>query len=263
MRYLTSTIVVLTLLTGCGGKKKDADVDPKTGLTSKQYDQMKTINESFTNIDSAISVASKGTNSTNEKVSKLADMLKANGCREEGKPEPTESYTSNWKAAYSLGAGGCPLKITKDWDYNGNNTRRTWVYRHNVETQFGDFRDTSEIESFAVQHADLIVNNQSGGNQTVTGNYQYSNFVVRDIGLLTASLRTDQRYTVGRSGGGTVTFRLNSRKDLKVKLDVTFRSGRPTSYRINGYDVQPDVVNELFSSFGIMQVKARSEKMLY
>lgn len=263
MRYLTSIALVTALITGCGGNKKDDDVDPNTGLTDKQYEMMKAINDSFLNIDSAVTMVSKNGTSNNEKVQKLAELLKSNGCKESGKNEPAETFNSNWKANYTMGSnGGCPLKITKDWDYNGDSLRRTWVYSQQINTQFGDFRDTSEVESLTIDRANMIVTNRSG-SQTVDGTFQYTNFVVRDIGLLTGMMRTNQTYSMNRTGGGTIDFRLNSRKDLRVKLLIDFRTGRATTYRINGHQVQPAVVDELFSSFGIMQVKARSEKMLY
>jgi hypothetical protein len=263
MRYLILLAFISAFLTGCPGKKNE-DVNPKTGFTPEHYAMVKEINEGFRDLGTAVALGVEGkTTGPNDKVSKMAELIKDAGCKEDNKDEPAEDFKTNFTKTYSVGASGsCPVRIHKWWDYTGDNQNRIWNFTHKIDSGSSDFRDTSVVESFAIHKGQLTVQNRTS-SQKVDGFLNYSNFVVKGVGLLTSSLKLSSNYTTGRTGGGSLTFQLNSRKEFKAKVMITWHTGRATTYRINGYNVERNVVDDLFSSYGLEKIKDRSVNMLY
>lgn len=265
MRYLISAVIISIILMGCGKKQKD--VDPKTGLTPENYDLMKAINDDFQDLSAAVAlgVGTGSTDGPSEKVSVMAKMIRDGGCSEGTRGTVLDGEVVNaWSADYVMGAeASCPLQINRTWDYVVN-PNREWSISHSIKINNSDFKNQAVVESFTLSNGQLTVKKTNGGsNYLVEGGMNITNFVVKGAGLLVASMSTDQQYTAGHVGGGTINFNISSRTGFRAKLVMTFRTGRATTYRINGYNVEQGVVDELFSSFGLEQIRDRSQKMLY
>jgi len=262
MQALIILALFSALITGCSGKK-DKNVDERTGLTDEEYAKMMNINQTLTDLDLAVSL-SRPPALMNEKVEKMSDSMKAANCRHEGSANPIEKYDVNWTPpSHIVGGAGCPIELKTDWSTTANSIDRVWTFKKEIKVTNEAFGKEANLKSLGIVGTIEVKRSASGADQDVRIEVVYNNLTTHAEGQVLASIKSPRMRFNGRRGSGTVTFNLQTRNNLKVKLEIFLTPSRPARYRINGTNVDEFVVTELFSAFKPDEIKARFEKMLY
>jgi hypothetical protein len=76
-----------------------------------------------------------------------------------------------------------------------------------------------------------------------------------------ANIRTEQNYGAVR-GGGRIDMVIESFKQFKVNVFISWATGRTPIFKINNKTVDQKDVHDLFSSFRLLELIDRSQKML-
>ena len=263
MRALIILTLFTAFLTSCSGGKKKG-VDPNTGLTKDEYNVLKAINDSFSDVDQAVDISTKPlTADPSEKAQELAKMIPAGGCRADGPKTAPHNVDHNWDVSRTVNGASCPLEINHDWHFSGDSQSRRYTYNKRFKTTTRDFFDASKLEAYQINNAKFTVINKTA-IQTLEGDLNYVSFQVKDVGLVTAGLKTSQSYNSSRKGGGNLIFQLiNTRKKVRVTVKISWYTGRSDIYSVNGTVVGLNVIEDLFSAYELMEIKARSANLLY
>lgn len=261
MRSLFFPLAAIVFLASCQGGQQKAT---NAGLSDDTYNKLKTINEGLADNKEAIRVAFEGfhpesvTSAPSQKVLKMAELIHKGNCTRTVK-EPAEAYDRSWTGAHEVSGAECPMNLKQNWSFDTRN--RTWtIVADSFTAKSSEFQKESLIQSYTVSDGFLTVSS-GPTSQKITGTINYFNFKVTGIGNVAANIRTEQNYT-GSRGGGRLEFNIDSFKNFKVNVVITWSTGRTPIFRVNGKTVDQKDVEDLFSSFQLMELIDRSQKML-
>lgn len=259
MRSLLFLAAAIWILASCNGVK-----NPEAGntdLSADTYNKLKTINEGMADNEQAIRLAFNGFQpdaAPSEKVQKLAEMIHNGNCTRSVR-EPAEAYDHNWSGLQEVNGTSCPLALKQNWSFDARN--RTWKVNSDVfVASSAAYQKESPIQSYSVTDGFLAVTETTSGHR-VTGTINYYNFRVTGIGVVAANIRTEQNYGAVR-GGGRIDMVIESFKQFKVNVFISWATGRTPIFKINNKTVDQKDVQDLFSSFHLLELIDRSQKML-
>lgn len=236
---------------GCGNKKA-------SDLNSDQKDLLKAINESFGDTERAVqkAFAKSAHISSAEKVQKLAGYIVSSGCeRKFESDEPiSETYTRDWNANQTVKATTCQVALDQKVKYQHSNRQFSMV---EVFSSTKDFKKESLVQSYTVEGS--LTSRNEGTRTRIQGLFTFKNFKVDKLGLINVRIQTSQSYT-GAVGGGSITLTMQAR-NLNHTASVIWTEGRPHIYRVDGQKVDEKDLMELFSSYGMLEIIDRSQKM--
>ncbi len=264
MRALIILTLFTAFLTSCSGGKKKG-VDPNTGLTTEEYDTLKAINDSFSDLDQAVEIGTSRpiiTAAPSEKAQELSKPISEGGCQADGPRVPPSHTDRNWDVTRTVRGVSCPIEIGHEWHFNGDSQRRNFTYKKRYRALTRDFLEMSRLQAYQIDRAEFTVINKTA-MQTLDGQLNYATFQVKDVGQVVAGIKTTQSYSSTRKGGGNLIFQLYTRKKVKVTVKVSWYTGRSDIYSVNGTVVGLNVIEDLFSAYELMEIKARSANLLY
>lgn len=261
MRIFIPVLLLTAFITSCsGGDEKD--IDPMTGLTKEDYAQAKLINDAIEDVRTAVNIGMNRLTPEggppSEKAIELSKGINKSNCNLT-EYEPADRYDTDWGGEKSATGTSCPLRAIQKWNFK-NSTRRL-EFSEQFAAQSEDFKKKSVAESFAIEKG-YIDGDSTDSAQRVYGRASFSNIYIQGVGLVAAELTASQEGVSGRTKG-QMLFELQSRAKLYVRVDVTWFTGRPPQYRINGTTVTETVAQELFSAFGLKEMIDRLAKVRY
>lgn len=264
MRFPLGFILMTLLLTSCAGKN-NKKINSDTGLTESEFQQVQLINDSVADVARAMQLAfeSRVMDRPSEKATQLSKMIDPGDCTYVPMRPPSNKYDHTWAGTGSIVGSRCPVQFTDQIEYTNVENRRSFkiVERSFVATG-ENFQKESALVSYSIRNGSLEWTKSNGNMQQIKGQFEYNNFRVKGVGVVFATISTLQKYS-GPRGQGQLSFKLQTRTQLRIHLDVRWTAGRTPIYRINGAEVDEIVVHELFSSFPLNELMEYSRGMRY
>jgi hypothetical protein len=251
---LFAVVFILVFGLGCNhgaGDKRPRLTDPeKNG--EKQFETLKALNRLVVENQEAVGAVfpEEAASHPNEKVSKMADLIREGQCKPRGQ-RPERKLDHSWSAEFEVVSEGCPIRLLENREYNRDT--RTWKRSHLFMIRSEAYRELNAVEY--MDGSGSLSAKEKNGVVRIKGHFDYRDFRVAGLGNLTYEIKTNQEYPGLNRGGGRVDMilRLSGQWQATASVQWSFPEFQPL-YRVNGQNVDEKAFLEMFSAYGLTEI---------
>lgn len=251
---LFTVLLTLSMTIGCNGGNggKRPPVEDPTKNAEDRFETLRELNRLVSENQEAIAEVfpDEAKGRANEKVGKMADLIRKGQCRPNGK-RPTQDLDHSWTMDFEVNSENCPIRLLENWDYDHES--RTWKKSQLFSIRSDAYRELNTVES--MDGSGTIWAEEKKGTVHVQGHFSFKEFRVMGLGNLTYEINTNQEYPGLNRGSGRIDMYLRHSNEWQASASIewSFPDFQPI-YRVNGKKLEEKAFLEMFSAYGLTEI---------